>query len=820
MTNGRGITLALRRRRSPRRGIVMVLFVICLIPLLACVAMAINIGMLTLANTQLKDYADGAALAGARALNGDSTNNNNYNGVSPAAQAAVTSNTVLGGTVSSSQLTLNIGRYTYNSTNQQFEGNFPGSTGNWNMVQATVTANMNNNLGFSKIFNLTLPNYQAVSTAAHRPRDVCLILDYSGSMRFSSLLGTPYTGDRSSNNQDTAYPTFGHYSAASSLIQASNASAPYGNANISTTTSDGRPPIVQDFYSNSTGTLAFSAGTATTASNNNGDLPLTTSLNSTSTYAKTVADITGSTSKDGNWESNGYNSHSNMNGTKTTWYGYTCGSGYWGKTFFIWPPDPRSGKDWRTTYLTISGGKADNTKIWNSSTFNQQVPSSTTYTLNYTAILNFIKNVGPCPFPSTLRSGRIVYYTSIPDSIDTSVWPPTDLNQRFWKDYIDYVMGVVQYGSSSWDVINDYTNNGYMGYGKDFQWGTLKISSPPGGQYMNYSDNPPRPLLKFWFGPLTMIDFLGNYNMWYAGYGNNCTRWCWWPGTCHESPMYACKLGIAAALSDVKNNHPSDYLSLIMFSTPQISSSDTSAARFNRVRVGLGQDYTSLNDSLWYPPSTVGNSAATVTPYDANNLEVPRAMGGTCYSIGLMLAYNQFSMNSNLVSYNAGKPAGDAGGNGRKGAQKIIIFETDGAPNTTASATFNNVGAYQGYYSVRYNSNNPSGSEFPSSVNGYGDSDPTVTSQIYTIIQNLAALDTSGGFNTAAHPLKLHCIAFGPQITSTALTTLSAMQTYGNVTDNMPSYKVINGTVSSMITSLQTAITNILQDGVQVSLIQ
>ncbi len=46
------------------------------------------------------------------------------------------------------------------------------------------------------------------------------------------------------------------------------------------------------------------------------------------------------------------------------------------------------------------------------------------------------------------------------------------------------------------------------------------------------------------------------------------------------------------------------------------------------------------------------------------------------------------------------------------------------------------------------------------------------------------------------------------------------MQTLGNVTDNMPSYKIINGNSATIISDLQTAIKTILQDGVQVSLIQ
>jgi hypothetical protein len=67
---------------------------------------------------------------------------------------------------------------------------------------------------------------------------------------------------------------------------------------------------------------------------------------------------------------------------------------------------------------------------------------------------------------------------------------------------------------------------------------------------------------------MTMVGFLGNFNLWYTGYGNDSSRYCWWPGTCHESRMYECKLGIGAALNDAKNNHPNDYYSVIMFSAP------------------------------------------------------------------------------------------------------------------------------------------------------------------------------------------------------------------------------------------------------------
>jgi hypothetical protein len=342
---------------------------------------------------------------------------------------------------------------------------------------------------------------------------------------------------------------------------------------------------------------------------------------------------------------------------------------------------------------------------------------------------------------------------------------------------------------------------------------------------MYYKDNPLRPGTHFWFGPLTMVDFLGNYNVWYQ-VNPSASRFCWWPGTCHEAPMYACKLGIRAALTDISNNHPNDLVSLAMFSVPCGSLND--GGRFNRVRVGLSNNYSNMQDSLWYPPATVGNANATVTPYDANNLEVPRAYGGTCYAMGLMQAYNQFSGNTTLVNYNTAQPAGDAGGNGRHGAQKIIIFETDGAPNTTASATLNNAGAYNSYYSIRYNSANPGASEFPSGISGYGDNDSTVTTQINNLCTQLCALDTASppGYSTPSKKTLIHCIGFGPDFAAGSgsaaanTATLNQMQLIGNVTDGMPSYKIIYGSQSTVVSGLQQAFTQILQSGVQVSLIQ
>jgi hypothetical protein len=215
---------------------------------------------------------------------------------------------------------------------------------------------------------------------------------------------------------------------------------------------------------------------------------------------------------------------------------------------------------------------------------------------------------------------------------------------------------------------------------------------------------------------------------------------------------------------------------------------------------------------LWFSPKVIKNNAE-ISIYNSTGqnpgdiYDVPRANGGTCYAMPLMLAYNQFSGNPALVSYNAGQaPPGDAGGLGRKGAQKMVILETDGAPNTTAGASFTNAGPYRSYYNVRYNGANPGGSEYPA-VGSYGDNDPAVTSEIFAISQQIGPVfDTSSPGRAAA------------------LQTLQQIQYIGNTQPSpstpLPDYKIVSGADASVVNDLRTAIANIMQSEVPVSLIR
>jgi Flp pilus assembly protein TadG len=863
--------------RQVRRGTVLPLLAVTLVALLGFVALAIDVGLMAMARTQCQNAADCAALAGARTLSGNQSANDNFANCEPAARKAVSANQVQGVAINGNDTTnivVNIGAYSYDPTAGLFTIKLPkGSSDPYDLVQVNITV-PNNATFFGRVFNISSYSMSATATAAHRPRDVCMIQDFSGSMRFASLLGVPYWSTRDngggtgsgSNNPESVFPTFGHYSATSTAaLQQTSAleinNNQYSPANITETDNadDNLPAIVLDFYQNTPYTTPNVPAFNNTV-NSSGPVPPTdSSLDSTSRaggdqflhisnsnakgFATDVYDVTGSTTRNTGFEANsatgGYNV---FYPSGTTFKGYTQGPRYWGKTFFVWPPDPRWGGgtqspdptnlsstdptkdtygnylcDWRRRFF----GTNDNTKLWNSSTGKWQLPSATTYTINYNAILAWISSCGYNPFPPLLHAGHIQYYSAMPTTIDTSSWPPTNTDQRFWKEYIDNCLGLQQTASSTWSYVNDQ-----IGYGDNYTWGTMQISSPPTGgspAYMNYKDNPVRPRLQFWFGPMTMVDFMGTYNL---------NRF-YWPGDCHEAPIYACKLGLQAALTDAQNNHPNDYMSLITFSVPRTSSSDT-AGRFNTVLTPLGTNYSLAQAALFFPISTLdalGNDLGTmITPYDTANIDVPRAYGGTSYSMGLMLAYNQFQYTSTSdtvlrkwITPSSSIPEGMVGGEGRKGAQKIIIFCTDGAPNTTASATLTSSGSVS-YYPIRYNSASPSTSQYPS-CSGGSDNNSTCTTQIYGVIDQLVST-----YNTPRKPFRLYTIGFGPDFLSTYseqatnLTTLQTMQTHAGTQSSastpLPSFQIVTGTAATMTSELTTAITKIMQGSIQVVLLQ
>ena len=384
------------------------------------------------------------------------------------------------------------------------------------------------------------------------------------------------------------------------------------------------------------------------------------------------------------------------------------------------------------------------------------------------------------------------------------------------------------------------------GYGADFTWGTNALTAPSATPppYMNYSDNPLRPQLRCWFGPLLMTDALQNFNMWVNTTGYFCKQ----AGDSYEAPVYTCKQAFLASIDTMENNHPNDWFTLIPFSWPRTGSTGldyiTTSGRFNCVMAPMGTNYSYASSAVVFPFSTINANGTPnnteITPYDpdpatskvpsANFTDTPRADGETCPAMALMLAFNQFAVtpvnDTTLRTYVTSSPinfpTGMAGGLGRRGAQKVVIFETDGIPNTSASATLTNAGTYK-YYSIRYDMNKPYSSEYPSTTNYTDDADSGVTTPLYSLITQLNTT-----YGTTRNPFRLYAIGFGPVFqgsdASSAETVLQNMQYYAgtqaNASTPLPSNQIIYGTDAQMLTNMTSAYTNILQNGVQIALIK
>jgi hypothetical protein len=1005
-----------RGQRRVRRGGILPLVAFCLVGLVGVIALAIDIGMIAVARAQCQNAADVAAMAGVRTINGDPISNYNYAAVPGKAIEAATANRffakffqgnkdsytpVNSWTYQSGEVKVEIGTYAYkyNDTNpkdEAFKAEFPRTDQNepYGAVRATVGHNMERQKGeifFSGVFGASVFATNAIATAVHRPRDVIIVMDLSGSMRFQSLpgifvnggVGSPSSSNRPRNvsmNPETVFPQFGHYSATAAAALKGTTIYSTGSelvdpSNISTSSNSG-PPIAEDFYANAVGVPPGPGNKAFQRSSDaynmapGGNNYLRTQNNTTGNpYAKTVNEITVANAlKEVDFENRGYDAYASFKG-------YVEGPGYWGKTFFVWPPDPRGStldandvknhanngaKDWRQRFFfkynssTAKLGWLDHTNILFDSvgqpaTAGTPAPAnpiirtpnqSTTvlenganityrYKINYAAILHWLQQT-PTHFPSQVRAGRIKYYDAVPNFNDTTLnnrwwttFPLPDINERFWKEYIDFVLGLCvdsagTYQRKNYDpdgnALSSVPLSALIGNGDYFPWGTVKVSQKPdvspfvsgkvnssagykvgdgfstsinvmnpsdpdvqvghwvkfanhaslyrvtnvtnvGGvvtgfridngqnkgldvavasnevvkcystmpRYVNYDDNPHRPRHQLWFGPMTFIDYLGNYNT---------TRF-WWPGNVHEAQCWACKVGIQTAIEDIKNNHPNDFIGLAFFSSPQYS--NNGSGQHNRAIVPLGRNYDQLKDSLWFPPSTVTGTATEITPYDMDFDYVPRAKGGTAPGMGFMVAYNLLSSSTtNLRFYSQPQPKyrGNAGGLGRKGSQRVIIFETDGAPNTQATASIGGSGT-DSYYRIRLtnpeNFKDGKNVEWPSG-GSYADND------VYNVVDQICKLETASsppGYSTARRPALIYSIGYGslfdPNNPSAAQTdALEFLQTIafkGNTAKSggagsFPDNRRIYGTNQQRIDRIRNIFTEIMQSGVQVSLIE
>ncbi len=948
--------MTLHQQRPRRPGSVLPLTVLTLVAMCGFVALSIDLGLIAVAKTQCQTSADAAAMAGARALDGTPTQNigdTSTPGTSKyIALHTATANLVLNSAIPAANVTLLYGAWHYSTTSQLFVPEFPPvSPDNYNLVQATVTYSLQTS--FAGVFQYINPSFnsvitvQAVSQAAHRPRDVAIVLDYSGSMNNESDLWNcegyldngseattlngynfPANGNPAwtSNNTDTVYPLFGHYAGTSSTAQSTQGNdygdfmsnpnllcesavignSLYGNNMIGKsntmhdlTAAQGVPSMTGDFWQNARGASAVagftSAGNGDATGWVAGDKYLHVSNNSSKPYAMNVNDLVnaGSSSNtnvyNSNWETQGYQYY-----TTSAFNGYTEGPGYWGKTFFMWPPDPSPAStdgsnatvmeaisaisgaksasgtgtgtnDWRQNFFYNSTGSApltDNTKLFqdgsganNNNGIGYNDPAGN-YVINYKAILYWIQNCGPNPFPTLLRSGNVQIYGSIPSDVGGSPVGPsgpydhtqlnsaiTNADQRFWKEYIDWTLGV--WRDPTGNIQHTFTST--CSVGPDFRYdstgtvttpGTVVLNGMPAASgspshqpYMNYLDNPWRPRHRLWFGPGTMIQFMMD-----CGY---------LPGTSHDISMFPMKQGVGGALTDIQNNHPNDLVAMLLFSRPVYGNDPPGCGTFNVPQYSLTNDYNSMLTSLWVPPGS-GSLSSDVVLYSAAADTIPSAHAdydsNTASSFGFMQAYNQFSSNQaalvNQVGM-GGTGTATLGGLGRKGATRLVIFETDGMANEDSQPQggTNGVtvsGANNSYYNIR-----PA-----DTVNGAGYSqnnlltaveaicNQTNSSYTFTVPSGAPTPPNVPGYATVNKPVIVHTIAFGAIFETSCSAQTSAIPLMQNIstiggttfpssaTDPTNGYKWCIGTLQQRQSKLSQAFINILDSSVPVSLIQ
>ncbi|CAN5196418.1 hypothetical protein BH11PLA2_BH11PLA2_41000 [soil metagenome] len=960
-----------------RHGTILPLLAISCFSLFAFIALAVDIGMLMVARSECQNAADAAALVGARTLDNNYSagdTDTNYNNQRPAAITgaanAVKANYLLNAKFAFSDTSVEkveIGIYDYDTTATVFKPTFPAVGANaaqkidnrpWTACKVTVKGDQPTY--FARILGVSTMPMSAYAIAAHRPRDIAVVVDLSGSMRFGSMSNYPPGSGNSSGtvigllNPDPRYPQYGHYQRYDGLQQANPNGAnqhpfrmgpsagyimnsgEYQTPNNLTYDSNSGPPLVNDFYYYPTSVVAvadpmqlkpafnntLTGGTNTTQicptseNYNQQDIAVGTfvgdrsprkggyrtgtnvswdeSTNSgavsnvrdllfangsfalTSSAGRTIppgrpAIANGNRREGGNswanfyddgWERNGYDLNIStyissgyatvQNRSSEPFTGATIGPGYWGKTFFTWPPDPRfntsadvtssasgttvgttpafdtNGRamcDWRRRFfLKTNGNKFDpqvdniNSLLFNanaghhtlnvtSPTSGYSVSTTSGFRVNYRAVLEWIKS-GPQTCPPNLRAGRILYYNAIPNDCTS----PANDNERFWREYIDFVLGVTV--NRSW-----YNPAFCMAGIETNSWGTFDFTTPTSFKastqtltnpkpYMSYADTPNMPRAHFWFGPYSMLMFLLQRGQ-YPGDSPD-SGWNWMAGTVREAQNWQLKMGIQSGIEDIRRNHPNDQMGLSFFAYPNYQSA----------RVSMGQDWNRLRAALFFPHSFLDDVLASSynsreeRPYNTSMRprlvgDLPNANGGTDPNNGLALAYNMFSAST----------SGAIGAGGRRGATKIVILETDGVPNSYQNWDFISAGINSKYNWIDDGNSN---------VNG----DSTSMNEAYSIASQIAASTTasSSGYSLPNAPARIYSIAFGDLFNSnssfqpTALSFLQTVQYRGNAlaspTTPLPTEQIITGDYNTRISNLRTCLERIFQNGVQVALIE
>lgn len=175
-----------------RRGFVVVLAALLMVVIFAFLAFTVDIGYITLVKGQLHNAADASSLAAAMQMTTSDPNDVLFNVEQAAIEVAAANPAGDHDSVrlDVSQGDVEVGKRIWNETTAQFEYLWGAAASPYNVVKVTARRNGGESLPlfFAPVLGHNTADLQVTSIAGFQPRDIMLVLDYSGSMNDDSEL--------------------------------------------------------------------------------------------------------------------------------------------------------------------------------------------------------------------------------------------------------------------------------------------------------------------------------------------------------------------------------------------------------------------------------------------------------------------------------------------------------------------------------------------------------------------------------------------------------------------------------------------------------
>ena len=223
-----------------RRGAILVLAAVFMTVMLAFVAFAVDMSYMSLTKTHLQAAADASALAGAMELSGtEAPATVRENAMTAIRAVAALHRSGNQPTVSIETSDVTFGKMVWNSSSQSFSYNWGESNSPYNMVKVradrdAVSGGADDRLPllFAPVMGHTKATIGAEAVASFQPRDIMVVLDFSGSMNDDSCFGRIGTLGRTfiENNllkmwQELGSPVYGNLTFAPQYAKLSGVAA-------------------------------------------------------------------------------------------------------------------------------------------------------------------------------------------------------------------------------------------------------------------------------------------------------------------------------------------------------------------------------------------------------------------------------------------------------------------------------------------------------------------------------------------------------------------------------------------------------------------